>query len=65
MTCAARCPFKNSPGGLIAIMREVAIKHGMQSAKDVLRPFGIIELVRSGRIAMVRGAISQPPKGNE
>ena len=32
MTCAARCPFKNSPGGLIAIMREVAIKHGMQSA---------------------------------
>ena len=34
MTCAARCPFKNSPGGLIAIMREVAIKHGMQSAKD-------------------------------
>ena len=27
MTCAARCPFKNSPGGLVAIMREVAIKH--------------------------------------
>ncbi|MBS1220324.1 MAG: CoB--CoM heterodisulfide reductase subunit, partial [Proteobacteria bacterium] len=40
MTCAARCPFKNSPGGLVAIMREVAIKHGFQSAKDVLRPFG-------------------------
>ena len=33
---AARCPFKNSPGGLVAIMREVAIKHGFQSAKDVL-----------------------------
>ena len=41
MTCAARCPFKNSPGGLVAIMREVAIKHGFQSAKDVLRPFGL------------------------
>ena len=38
-TCAARCPFHNSPGGLVMIMREVAIKHGMQSAKDVLKPF--------------------------
>jgi heterodisulfide reductase subunit C1 len=38
-TCAARCPFHNSPGGLVMIMREVAIKHGMQSAKDALRPF--------------------------
>lgn len=38
-TCAARCPFHNSPGGLVMIMREVAIKHSMQSAKDALRPF--------------------------
>jgi acetolactate synthase-1/3 small subunit len=29
---------------------------------DLMRPFGIIELVRSGRIAMVRGANSQAPK---
>jgi heterodisulfide reductase subunit C len=50
MTCAARCPFKNSPGGLIAIMREVAIKHGMASAKDVLRPFGrvMLKLITTG-----------------
>jgi heterodisulfide reductase subunit C2 len=50
MTCASRCPFKNSPGGLIAIMREVAIKHGMQSAKDVLRPFGrvMLKLITTG-----------------
>nr|WP_297364135.1 4Fe-4S dicluster domain-containing protein [Acidiferrobacter sp.] len=50
MTCAARCPFKNSPGGLIAIMREVSIKHGMQSAKDVLRPFGrvMLKLITTG-----------------
>ena len=50
MTCAARCPFKNSPGGLIAIMREVSIKHGMQSAKDVLRPFSrvLMKLVATG-----------------
>lgn len=38
-TCAARCPFENSPGGLVMIMREAAIKHGMQSAKDALKPF--------------------------
>ncbi|TSA42054.1 MAG: heterodisulfide reductase subunit C, partial [Betaproteobacteria bacterium] len=50
MTCAARCPFKNSPGGLISIMREVSIKHGMQSAKDVLRPFGrvMLKLITTG-----------------
>jgi heterodisulfide reductase subunit C len=43
-TCAARCPFGNSPGGLIMLMREAAIKHGMQSAKDVLRPFSRVML---------------------
>ncbi len=49
-TCAARCPFHNSPGGLIMIMRETAIKHGMQSAKDVLRPFSrvLMKLVATG-----------------
>ncbi len=30
---------------------------------ELMRPFGIIELVRSGRIAMVRGANSQPADG--
>ncbi len=50
MTCADRCPFKNSPGGLIMILREVAIKHGMESAKDVLRPFSrvLLKLVSTG-----------------
>src|SRR5512144_1446830 len=49
-TCAARCPFQNSPGGLVMIMREVAIKHGMQSAKDVLRPFSrvMLKLISTG-----------------
>ena len=49
-TCAARCPFGNSPGGLVSIMREVSIKHGMQSAKDVLRPFSrvMLKLVSTG-----------------
>ena len=49
-TCAARCPFENSPGGLVMIMREVAIKHGMQSAKDVLRPFSrvLLKIISTG-----------------
>jgi len=49
-TCAARCPFDNSPGGLIMLMRETAIKHGMQSAKDVLRPFSrvMLKLISTG-----------------
>jgi len=29
---------------------------------ELMRPFGIIELVRSGRIAMVRGTNSPPPE---
>ena len=49
-TCAARCPFGNSPGGLVMLMREVAIKHGMESAKSVLRPFSrvMLKLISTG-----------------
>ena len=49
-TCAARCPFGNSPGGLIMLMREVSIKHGMESAKNVLRPFSrvMLKLISTG-----------------
>jgi heterodisulfide reductase subunit C len=49
-TCAARCPFGNSPGGLIMLMREAAIKHGMESAKNVLRPFSrvMLKLISTG-----------------
>jgi len=49
-TCAARCPFGNSPGGLIMLMREAAIKHGMESAKSVLRPFSrvMLKLISTG-----------------
>jgi heterodisulfide reductase subunit C1 len=49
-TCAARCPFGNSPGGLVMVMREVAIKHGMESARNVLRPFSrvLLKLVSTG-----------------
>jgi heterodisulfide reductase subunit C1 len=49
-TCAARCPFGNSPGGLVMVMREVAIKHDMESAKNVLRPFSrvMLKLISTG-----------------
>ena len=49
-TCAARCPFGNSPGGLIMAMREVAIKHGMESAREVLRPFSrvLLKVITTG-----------------
>ena len=49
-TCAARCPFGNSPGGLVMLMRETAIKHGMESAKQVLRPFSrvMLKLISTG-----------------
>jgi heterodisulfide reductase subunit C len=49
-TCAARCPFSNSPGGLVMLMRETAIKHGMESAKNVLRPFSrvMLKLISTG-----------------
>ena len=49
-TCAARCPFGNSPGGLVMLMRETAIKHQMESAKNVLRPFSrvMLKLISTG-----------------
>lgn len=49
-TCAARCPFENSPGGLVMIMREVAIKHELPSVKEVLRPFSrvLLKVVSTG-----------------
>lgn len=35
-----RCPRQNSPGGLITVMREVAVKHGLRSAKEALGGYG-------------------------
>ncbi len=37
-----RCPRGNSPGGLITIMREVAVRNGLQSARDALEGYGRI-----------------------
>jgi heterodisulfide reductase subunit C len=37
-----RCPRGNSPGGLITIMREVAVNNGMASAKEALEGYSRI-----------------------
>jgi len=37
-----RCPRGNNPGGLITIMREVAVKNGLHSAKEALEGYGRI-----------------------
>ncbi|MEE9371887.1 MAG: 4Fe-4S dicluster domain-containing protein [Saprospiraceae bacterium] len=37
-----RCPRKNSPGLLITIMREVAVRNGLQTSKDALEGYGRI-----------------------
>ncbi len=37
-----RCPRGNSPGGLITLMREVAVKNGLQSARNALEGYGRI-----------------------
>lgn len=34
-----RCPRQNSPGGLVTLMREVAVKNGIASAKKALQGY--------------------------
>lgn len=43
-TCAMICPFLNSPGGVIAILREIAVRRGFESAKKVLKPYSRVLL---------------------
>lgn len=35
-----RCPRQNSPGGIITLIREVAVRHGLGSAKTALEGYG-------------------------
>ncbi len=37
-----RCPRKNNPGGLVTIMREVSVRHGLASAKQALEGYSRI-----------------------
>ncbi len=38
-TCNMRCRFGNDIAGIISVMRELAVKNGLDSAKEVLRPY--------------------------
>jgi len=35
-----RCPRENSPGGIITLLREVAVRNGLSTAKDALEGYG-------------------------
>ncbi|MFQ5856400.1 MAG: 4Fe-4S dicluster domain-containing protein [Anaerolineae bacterium] len=34
-----RCPRQNNPGGLVTLIREVAVRNGIQEARDVLQGY--------------------------
>lgn len=37
-TCNMRCRFGNDIAGIISVMRELAVRNGLESAKEVLKP---------------------------
>jgi heterodisulfide reductase subunit C len=39
-SCTMRCRFGNDIGGIISVMRELSVVHGLPSARRVLAPFG-------------------------
>lgn len=41
-SCWEVCPAKNNPGGLVAMLKECAVKHGLVSAKRALEPYSKI-----------------------
>ena len=55
-----RCPRQNSPGGLITIMREVAVKNGLKSAKQALEGYSRIIYKIMGTGTQVSPDMLQP-----
>ena len=39
-SCTMRCRFGNDIGGIINVMRELSVQHGLESARRALAPFG-------------------------
>ena len=37
--CSTICPTLNNPGGAVAILREIAVRKGMESAQRILKPY--------------------------
>ena len=40
--CWDVCPAQNNPGGLVAIIKEAAVRHGLESTKRTLEPYSRI-----------------------
>lgn len=38
-SCWEVCPAHNNPGGLVAILKEIAVRRGLESAKKALEPY--------------------------
>ncbi|MBM4423728.1 MAG: heterodisulfide reductase subunit C [Chloroflexi bacterium] len=55
-----RCPRQNSPGGLITIIREVAVKNGLKSAKHALEGYGRVIYKIMGTGTQVSPDMLQP-----
>lgn len=55
-----RCPRQNSPGGLITILREVAVNNGLQSAKQALEGYSRIVYKIMGTGTQVSPDMLQP-----
>jgi len=41
-SCWEVCPAHNNPGGLVAILKEIAVRHGLPSTKKALEPYSKI-----------------------
>lgn len=55
-----RCPRQNSPGGVITILREVAVKNGLKSAKHALEGYSRIIYKIMGTGTQVSPDMLQP-----
>jgi heterodisulfide reductase subunit C len=55
-----RCPRQNSPGGLITLLREVAVKNGLKSAKQALEGYGRVIYKIMGTGTQVSPDMLQP-----
>jgi len=55
-----RCPRGNSPGGLITILREVAVTNGLKSAKEALEGYSRIVYKIMGTGTQVSPDMLQP-----
>lgn len=55
-----RCPRQNSPGGIITVLREVAVTNGLQTAKQALEGYSRIVYKITGTGTQVSPDMLQP-----